>query len=117
MATAPWSDTPVPAQAKTQSGRCPLDLKRQQTSLICQGSLACKTQSCPGVKETQFPHFSVNTSAFGLELVHTCQMEKNWKHLNRVMMMGDHLESGIESKENRVNLAVKKELTRTHGCL
>lgn len=75
--------------------------------MICQGSPTVKTQACPGVKEAQFSHFPEHL-AFGLELLNVCQMEKNWRSFSRGMTKGNSLESGIKSKEKRVNLAGKK---------
>ena len=72
--------------------------------MTCQSSPVVKTQSCPGVKETQFSLFSEH-SVFGLELLHMCQMEKNWRSFGRVRTLRNSLESGIKSKENRVNSA------------
>lgn len=78
-----------------------------QVRVICQGSPTVKTQACPGVKETQFSHFPEHL-VFGLELLNVCQMEKNWRSFSRGMTKGNSLESGIKSKEKRVNLAGKR---------
>lgn len=84
-----------------------------QVRVICQGSPTVKTQACPGVKETQFSHFPEHL-VFGLELLNVCQMEKNWRSFSRGMTKGNSLESGIKSKEKRVNLAGKRVDTKPH---